>query len=207
MYVPEHFVAADADALVTRLARRHAAILFSTDSKGAPFASHLPILWDSERHVASGHIARANPHHGLGAGIGVMVVAGAEAYVSPSYYPSKAEHGKAVPTWNYEAVHLTGRIEWFDDRDRLLGLVRDLSVFHERDRAEPWAIEDAPAAYIEAMLRGIIGVELHAERIEAKQKLSQNKSGADYHGVADGLQQEEGAASREVADLMRRFKL
>ncbi len=207
MYVPEHFVAADADALVTRLARRHAAILFSTDSEGAPFASHLPILWDSERHVASGHIARANPHHGLGAGIGVMVVAGAGAYVSPSYYPSKAEHGKAVPTWNYEAVHLTGRIEWFDDRDRLLGLVRDLSVFHERDRAEPWAIEDAPAAYIEAMLRGIVGVELHAERIEAKQKLSQNKSGADYHGVADGLQQEEGAASREVADLMRRFKL
>src|SRR5690242_4170857 len=110
----------------------------------------MPLLWDSERRIASGHIARANPQWKLGAGRGLIVLAGWEAYVSPSYYPSKAEHGKTVPTWNYEAVHLSGAVEWFDDAARLEDVVRRLSAFHERDRAQPWRIEDAPPAYISA---------------------------------------------------------
>lgn len=201
MYIPAHFAADDPGALIAKLARRSAGILVSVDGDGQPVATHLPILWDGERKIAAGHIARANAHWKLGAGRGLIVLAGPEAYVSPGFYPSKAEHGKTVPTWNYEAVHLSGPIEWFDDAARLEGVVRDLSALHEAGRAEPWRIEDAPRAYIDGLLRGIVGVEMRVERIEAKRKLSQNKSAADYDGVMRGLGAGE-TESREVAALM-----
>lgn len=203
MYVPPHFATDDADALIARLARRWAGVLVTIGEDGAPVGTHVPILWDPERRIATGHIARANPHWRQGAGKGLIVLAGPEAYVTPSWYPSKAEHGKTVPTWNYEAVHLTGAVEWFDDAERLKAVVRDLSAFHERDRPEPWALADAPRAYIEALLRGIVGVELRVERIEAKRKLSQNKSAADYAGVARGLAASDDPLAHEVAGLMR----
>ena len=202
MYVPNHFAAADADALIQRLARRRAGVLVSVDADGAPIATHLPVLWNSETRTISGHIARANPHWRLGEGRGLLVLNGPEAYVSPSYYPSKAEHGKTVPTWNYEAVHLSGRVEWFDDAARLEQIVSDLSDFHERARAEPWAVGDAPRAYIDALLRGIVGVTLHVDRIEAKRKLSQNKSAADFNGAAEGLSASPDPLAQEVGALM-----
>lgn len=203
MYVPSHFATDDHDALINRLARSHAGVLVTVGADGTPIASHAPILWDAERRIATGHIARANPQWKQGPGKALIVLSGAEAYVTPAWYPSKAEHGKAVPTWNYEAVHITGRVEWFDDPDRLEAVVRDLSVLHERERAEPWAIDDAPRAYIDALKRGIVGVTLTAERIEAKRKLSQNKSEADFRGVANGLTASDDAMAREVAALMR----
>ncbi|HVK81920.1 MAG TPA: FMN-binding negative transcriptional regulator, partial [Verrucomicrobiae bacterium] len=131
-----------------------------------------------------------------------LVLNGPEAYVSPSYYPSKAEHGKTVPTWNYEAVHLSGRVEWFDDAARLEKIVSDLSNFHECDRPEPWGVDDAPRPYIDALLRGIVGVALHVDLIEAKRKLSQNKSAADFAGVAEGLSASADPLERDVGDLM-----
>lgn len=203
MYVPNHFVASDTDALIHRLARRWAGVLVSVDADGAPIATHLPVLWDPEKRTISGHVARANPHWKLGEGRGLLVLNGPEAYVTPSYYPSKIEHGKTVPTWNYEAVHLSGRVEWFDDAARLEQVVSDLSNFHERDRTEPWAIGDAPRAYVDALLRGIVGVTLHVDRIEAKRKLSQNKSAADFNGVAEGLGASADPLAREVGALMR----
>ena len=203
MYVPEHFAVADADALVARLARRFAGILVTIDGEGQPVATHMPILWDAEKRIATGHIARANLHWEIGAGRALIVLAGPEAYVSPSYYPSKAEHGKTVPTWNYEAVHLSGAVEWFDDAARLEDVVRRLSQVHEHDRPTPWTIEDAPRAYIDAMLRGIVGVEMRVERIEAKRKLSQNKSAADFEGVIAGLNAASDADSHEIAAQMR----
>lgn len=203
MYVPEHFAAADGDAFIAKLARRFAGILVSVDADGQPVATHMPVLWNTEKRIATGHIARANPQWKLGAGRGLIVLAGPEAYVSPSYYPSKREHGKTVPTWNYEAVHLSGAIEWFDDATRLDGVVRDLSNFHEHDRDHPWALGDAPRAYIDALLRGIVGVEMHVERIDAKRKLSQNKSAGDFEGVIEGLEAVGDAESAEVAALMR----
>ena len=203
MYVPHHFATDDANELITRLSRRWAGVLVSVDAEGAPVATHLPILWDAEKRIATGHIARANPQWKLGDGKALLVLSGPEAYVTPAWYPSKAEHGKTVPTWNYEAVHLSGRIEWFDDADRLEAVVRDLSAVHEQGRAQPWQIEDAPRAYIEALKRGIVGVTLHVDRIDAKRKLSQNKSEADFHGVADGLAASADPIEREVAALMR----
>jgi transcriptional regulator len=202
VYVPEHFAEADSDALITRLARRFAGILVSVGAEGQPVATHMPLLWDPERRIVRGHIARANPQWKLGAGRGLIVLAGPEAYVSPSFYPSKAEHGKTVPTWNYQAVHFSGAIEWFDDPARLEGVLRRLSEFHESDRAEPWRIEDAPLAYISAMLRGIVGVEMQVERVEAKRKLSQNKNAPDFDGVIAGLEHGDAAAA-EIAALMR----
>jgi transcriptional regulator len=203
MYVPHHFTTGDADELIHRLARRWAGVLVTIDADGAPVATHMPILWDGEKRIATGHIARANPHWKQGPGKGLIVLSGAEAYVTPAWYPSKAEHGKTVPTWNYEAVHITGQVDWFDDGERLEAVVRDLSALHEAGRPEPWQITDAPRSYIDALKRGIVGVTLTAERIEAKRKLSQNKSEADFHGVVAGLAASEGAMEREVAALMR----
>lgn len=202
MYVPAHFAADDADGLIARLARRWAAVLITIDADGMPVGSHLPILWDAEKRVATGHIARANPQWKQGPGNGLIVLSGAEAYVTPGWYPSKAEHGKTVPTWNYEAVHISGAVEWFDDAGRLEAVVAELSRVHEQDRAEPWAIGDAPRPYIDALLRGIVGVSLTAERVEAKRKLSQNKSAADFNGVARGLSESSEPMAQEVGQLM-----
>lgn len=202
MYVPAHFAADDPNGLIVRLARRWAGVLITIDENGAPVATHLPILWDAEARVATGHIARANPQWRQGGGRGLIVLSGAEAYVSPGWYPSKAEHGKVAPTWNYEAVHISGRVDWFDDAARLEGVVRDLSERHEQGRDAPWALSDAPRAYVDALLRGIVGVTLTAERIEAKRKLSQNKSEADFEGVVQGLATSPDPMAREVAALM-----
>ncbi len=202
MYIPNHFAADDADALIARLARRWAGVLITVDEDGTPVGTHMPILWDAANRVVTGHIARANPQWKRGPCKGLIVLSGPEAYVSPGWYPSKAAHGKVVPTWNYEAVHISGAVEWSDDAARLEAVVRDLSRFHEHDRAQPWDIADAPRAYIDAMLRGIVGVTLTAERVEAKRKLSQNKSDAGFRGVAGGLASSGDPLAVEVAALM-----
>lgn len=203
MYVPSHFATDDADALIARLARRWAGVLITVGEDGAPTGTHMPILWDAEKSIATGHIARANPQWRQGAGKGLIVLNGPEAYVTPNWYPSKAEHGKTVPTWNYEAVHITGQVEWFEDAARLQAIVRDLSVAYESDQPRPWDITDAPRRYIDALLRGIVGVELHAERVEAKRKLSQNKSEGDFNGVMEGLAASDDPLAQEVAALMQ----
>lgn len=203
MYVPAHFATDEAQALIARLSRRWAGIIVSVGEGGAPVATHAPILWDAEKRIATAHIARANPQWRAGDGPGLIVLPGPEAYVTPNWYPSKVEHGKTVPTWNYEAVHLSGRLEWFDDAAALEAVVRDLSALHEADQPAPWKLEDAPRAYAEALLRGIVGVRLHVERIDAKRKLSQNKSAADFNGVAAGLSASANPMAQEVAALMR----
>ena len=206
MHIPEHFRASDAEALIERLARRSAGLLITIGGDGSLCAAHAPILWDASAKIARGHIARANPQWRQGAGKGLLVLSGAEAYISPGWYASKAEHGKAVPTWNYEAVHLTGAVGWFDKRERLEAVVRDLSALHEGGREQPWGLDDAPRDYIDAMLRGIVGFELRAEKVEAKRKLSQNKSGADIEGVLNGLEAEADVGAREMAALMRALR-
>ena len=130
------------------------------------------------------------------------MISGAEAYVSTAWYPSKSEHGRVVPTWNYSAVHVTGRAEVHDDADWLREAVTRLTDTHEQSRDEPWAVDDAPDRYIDKQLHAIVGIELVIERVEAKAKLSQNKDDADFGGVISGLRCEGAGRDRLVADAM-----
>jgi transcriptional regulator len=133
----------------------------------------------------------------------LVIFAGAEAYVSPGFYPSKAEHGKVVPTWNYVAVHAYGTAEVFTDADRLRDLVSALTDRHEAGRNNPWKVADAPAEYIDAMLKAIVGFALPIERLEGKRKLSQNRSTADIAGVREGLAASPDVHDQALAHLMR----
>ena len=128
-----------------------------------------------------------------------MIFQGADAYISPSWYAAKAEHGKVVPTWNYISVQAHGRAEVFDDAERLLHLVSSLSALHEADRPQPWAVSDAPREYIDSMLRAIVSFALPIERLEGKWKLGQNRSQADQTGVREGLHASPNPRDRELA--------
>jgi transcriptional regulator len=127
---------------------------------------------------------------------------GPDAYVSPAWYAAKREHGKVVPTWNYVAVHAYGPAEFFEDANRLLGVVTRLTDLHERPRAEPWAVADAPEGFVRAQLRGIVGLRMPIARLEGKRKMSQNRSAADRAGVAAGLAASDRASERAAAKLI-----
>ena len=131
-------------------------------------------------------MARANPVWRVPAA-SVFVFHGPEAYVSPSWYPSKREHGKAVPTWNYAVVHAHGTPEVVEDRAALRAILQRQTQAHEGGLPKPWALDDAPAAFLEQMLQAIVGIRVPVVRWEAKFKLSQNRSAADREGVIDGL--------------------
>jgi len=200
MFVPPAFRQDDPAVLDAMLNRAGLAVLVTHGPEGL-FASHLPLFRDGELFV--GHLAKANPHRALeGGGEALVIFPGPHAYVSPGWYPSKAEHGRAVPTWLYEAVHVYGALSWFDDREGLLEAVARLSGRHEAGRLEPWSPTDAPADYIEALLRGIVGLRLRPSRIEAKRKLLQTKTGADRAGVLAGLAAEQAAGARDLAGLI-----
>jgi transcriptional regulator len=151
-----------------------------------------------------GHVAKANPQwRSLAAGGPARAIfPGPEAYVSPSHYASKAEHGKVVPTWNYVAVHAIGPVEVIEDAARLHALVSRLTDHHEAPRADPWAVADAPEPFVAGQLKGIVGIMLRIETLIGKRKLSQNRSEADRAGVARGLATSDDAADRAVAQAM-----
>ncbi|MFJ2364969.1 FMN-binding negative transcriptional regulator [Pseudomonas sp. NPDC087697] len=191
MYTPSAFAIEDLPSLHQQILDTRLAILVTHGEQGLQ-ASHLPLLLSPEQGpngTLYGHLARANPQwQELEAGAEALVIfAGADAYVSPSFYPSKAEHGKVVPTWNYVAVHAYGSAEVFSDAHRLRNLVSALTDRHERGRAKPWKVDDAPAHYIDGMLKAIVGFALPIQRLEGKRKLSQNRSTADIAGVREGL--------------------
>ena len=168
-------------------------------------ATPLPLILDEtegELGTLYGHIARANPQWKTDAGEAMAIFMGPDAYVTPSWYATKQETGKVVPTWNYIAVHAYGPVEFFDEPERLLEAVTRLTRLHEADRPEPWAVTDAPADFIEAQLRGIVGVRLPIIRLDAKRKMSQNRNEADRAGVVRGLRTSERASDREVAALI-----
>ena len=173
--------------------------LVTVGADGSPDATFLPVLWRDG--VLVGHLARANAHwkRVVDGSVALAVVTGPDAYVSPSFYASKAEHGRVVPTWNYSVVHLRGAVRVVDDVDWLRELVGALTDHHERGRDRPWAVQDAPAAYVDKQLKAIVGVELVVDSVEAKTKLSQNRSEADRAGVVAGLT---GTAGDAVARAM-----
>jgi transcriptional regulator len=202
VYVP-HFNAMVEPELHRLVTAVGSAELVTVGADGYPQATLLPVIWDDQRLVF--HMARANPHWREiePDAPALAVVAGPQAYVSPAWYPSKEEHGRVVPTWNYTAVHVTGRAQVYDDPAWLRDAVTDLTSLHERDRERPWSVGDAPERYLDKQLRAIVGIELTIETVEGKAKLSQNRSEQDQAGVVDGLRQEGGPREHQVADLMQ----
>lgn len=200
MYIPRFNTMDEAGARAL-VAARGSAELITTGPDGYPLATLLPVSWEGDRVVA--HFARANQHWKAIADDtpALLVCTGPDAYISPAWYAAKAEHGKVVPTWNYSSVHLSGRARIVDDAAWLRDVVTRLTDAHETGRADRWRVSDAPACYIDGMLRAIVGVELRVERVEAKAKLSQNRSEADRAGVVAGLGEHPvAAAMHEHAD-------
>jgi transcriptional regulator len=185
MYVPAHFAAPD-DALDQLLAAPGAVDLVSSTADGLT-ATTLPMLHDPVAGTLAGHVARTNPQWRESVGDVLVIVRGPDAYVSPAWYASKAEHGRVVPTWDYVLAHVHGELVVHDDVDWLAAHVRRLTAAHEGARPEPWAVDDAPERFVAGQLRAIVGVEVRIRRVEAKWKLSQNRPGADIDGVVDGL--------------------
>lgn len=187
LYNPPHFREERPEVLLRLMQRPVLCLLVSNGANGLPDVTHLPLLTDGKRIV--GHLARANPHWNAlrEAGRAIAIFPGPEGYVSPSTYPSKAEHHRVVPTWNYEAVHAEGSIEIVEDAARLLEIVSTLTDHHEEKRANRWAVSDAPEAFIAGQLKGIVGVVLTIETLTGKRKLSQNRAAPDRDGALDDI--------------------
>jgi transcriptional regulator len=195
MYRPVAFDVSDGDDLADMVRSADVAHLVTVGADGALDASLVPILFGTEPDTdgplgtVRAHLARPNPQwRTAAAGTEVLlIVPGPDAYVSPSWYPSKYEHGRVVPTWNYELVHARGTLTVREDPEWLLALVTRLTERHEGRRATPWAVTDAPEAFIAAQLKGIVGVEIRLTGLEGKRKLSQNRSEQDRAGVIEAL--------------------
>jgi len=205
MYVPRFNAMADGD--VRRFLEAHpAAHLVTVAPDGRPDATLLPVLVDESADGVTvlGHLARSNDHwRRIQSGSqGLVIVSGADAYISPSWYATKAEHGRVVPTWNYSEVHLTGAVTVHDDPDWVLGVVTRLTERHEAHRDAPWTVDDAPERLVRSRLRAIVGIEVVVDRIEGKAKLGQNRSDADRAGAVAGLRAEGDPAAYVVADDM-----
>ncbi|AZL71319.1 MULTISPECIES: FMN-binding negative transcriptional regulator [Pseudomonas] len=171
-------------------------------------ASHLPVLVatdEGEFGTVYAHLARANPQwQDLAQGAeALLVFPGADAYVSPGFYPSKADNPKVVPTWNYTAVHAWGPATVIHEPASLLDIVSRLTDRHEQSRAAPWRVADAPADYLDSMLRAIVGIRLPISRLQGARKLSQNRSAQDIAGVREGLAASADPADNQLAAHMR----
>lgn len=187
MYLPAHFRIDDA-ATQHALLKAHPLATLVVVTPDGLVANHLPLMLDAERNVLRGHVARANPlWQAAIQGRALAAFQGPQAYISPSGYASKHEHGKVVPTWNYAVVHVHGTLRFYDGAQELRGLVGQLTDTHEAAQAQPWKVDDAPADFVGANLRAIIGLELTIERIEGKWKVSQNRNEADAQGAAAAL--------------------
>ena len=212
MYMPRHFALTGLAQITAFVDAAQSADLVTFDGT-KPVSTLLPVIWDRPDDADSaaggygrllGHIAIANDQWktAMAGAEALAIVHGAEAYISPAWYESKARHGRVVPTWNYEAVHLSGPIAFHQDTEWLRALVTRLTRLHESGREHPWAVTDAPVEYIDGQLRAIVGVELTITSVEAKQKLSQNRSELDREGVVAGLRHEPGAGPAAIAGLM-----
>lgn len=211
VYPPRHFTVTDRAEAEALMADYPFATLVASGTEGLVTARTPVVLeWDAEGRVSAlvGHVSRANPvWQAIGKGAGaVALFAGPHAYVSASAYPSKAEHGRAVPTWNYVAAEAHGRLTAFDGADDLRALLEVLTSRFETGRAEPWSVSDAPPDYVDALLRGIVGLRFEVEAVSAVKKLSQNKAGTDFDGVLAFLDAEPEPGARQTAGLMRELE-
>ena len=206
MYVPAHFAANDLEKIAAFVDHVGAADLVTYDGTRL-VSTLLPVIWDRDgagHGRLIGHLALNNPQWQTAVSDipALAIVHGPQAYVSPSWYQSTREHGRTVPTWNYTTVHFTGPVEFHREERWLRDVVTRLTERHEVGRAGRWWVSDAPEKFIEGQLRAIVGVELRIQQIEAKDKLSQNRTPQDRAGVIAALRAEPDEGAHEVAELM-----
>ncbi|MGX5848943.1 FMN-binding negative transcriptional regulator [Mesorhizobium sp. PL10] len=208
MYQPPHFVETRQDVLHGLIRSHPLGLLISNGSDG-PIANAIPFLLDAEAGPNGrlrAHLAKANPQWRLladnPASAVLVVFQGADAYVTPSWYETKRETGKVVPTWNYAIVQVRGTVKVIDDSAWIAQQISDLTLSQEGARKEPWAVTDAPPTFIQSQIKGIIGLEIEIAAISGKWKVSQNRPVADRVGVAEGLEKE-AAGAPDMARLVR----
>lgn len=198
--MPRHFREDDAEAAVAMMRSTSFGHLTVVGKAGLS-STPLPFLIDDDASIVRAHLARPNPLLNAAPCEALLVVPVSDAYISPGWYPSKREHGKVVPTWNYEVVHVRGSLRTHDD-EWTLQLVRDLTDHHEANMPNPWSVDDAPAEHIDKLLRAIVGVSIEVTSVDAKRKLSQNKQAADLLGTIDGLRTLGGERTDAIATAM-----
>lgn len=203
MYSPEHN-RVDERSAREFVARTAAGNLITVGADGSPDSTYVPVLWVGDRLVA--HLARAGEQWArvVDGSQALVIVQGPDHYITPSWYASKVEHGRVVPTWNYSAVQLRGTVWLKDDADWTLDMVTRLTEAHERYRDDPWSVDDAPAKYVTTRLRAIVGIEIHVESVHTRAKWSQEKSDSDRAGVEAGLTAD---GYEELADQVRDRRL
>jgi transcriptional regulator len=210
MYQPPLFRETRPEVLHALIRNHPLGLLICNGSEG-PVANPLPFLIDADvgpNGRLRAHLARANPQWRLLADTPdtpvLVVFQGADSYITPSWYETKRETGKVVPTWNYATVQVRGTARVIDDKNWLAGQIAELTKTHEADRAEPWQVTDAPDAYIAAQIKGIIGLEIDITGIDGKWKVSQNRPVGDRIGVAEGIEADQ-RATDGMAQLVRQY--
>jgi transcriptional regulator len=208
MYIPKHHEELDL-AVLHSLIKAHPLGAWVIQSEGELVVNHIPLLLDARRGkhgTLVGHVARANPAWKSFSTTcnSVVIFQGAESYITPSWYPSKHEHGKVVPTWNYAVVHAHGMPRAIGDRDWLLEHLTQLTHEHESKQALPWKLSDAPQDFIRRMMQAIVGIEIPIDKLVGKWKVDQDSADADKLGVVAGLMGRGDSPSKEMAALVRR---
>lgn len=200
MYVPPLFAVRD-DQEIADFCRAHPFATLVTSSDDGLFATHLPVIPATDGTAFHGHIARANPHweKATDGAPAILIFQGPQAYVTPSWYETKRQTAKVVPTWNYAAVHAHGHVFWPQHAEFLRQNLNDLTDTHEARFAHPWAMTDAPETFLALQMKAIVGFRFVVSRVDAKRKMSQNRPEADINGVIAGLRQSEDAMDRTVS--------
>lgn len=210
MYLPKHFEETRIEVLYEHI-RKYPLATVVTLTSGGLEANHIPLVLDSqgsELGVLRGHVARANSlWREFNTEVETLAIfQGPNSYISPSFYPSKNDHGKVVPTWNYAVVHARGSLKVIEDAHWLLQLLEKTTLEHEGHRETPWRISDAPADFIEKLLGAIVGLELQITSLTGKWKVSQNQKPIDHAGVIEGLRSEGTEAALAMAELVQKQK-
>ena len=210
MYLPSHFAEARVDVLHDLIRAYPFGTLVVLASNGLD-ANHIPFEIDPEPApfgTLRGHLARANPlWKDFSAQVDALAIfQGPHTYISPSWYPTKKEHGKVVPTWNYAVVHAMGPLRVIDEQAWVRRFVEQLTHRHEAHRSDPWKVTDAPTDFVDTMTSAIVGIEIPISRLTGKWKVSQNRPEKDRAGVVEGLLQNRSDASNEMAQLVGQKK-
>src|ERR1700761_2691744 len=210
MYTPKAFEVTDLPKLHAAMRASGLATLVTNGPSGL-IATHLPLLLDETKGTYGtlrGHISRANVQwkEADPQAESLIMFLGVDTYVTPNWYPAKQETGRVVPTWNYAAIHAYGRVSFFEDAERLRSIVTELTNLHEAKFPKPWQVSDAPANYIDAQLKAIVGFEFPILRLEGKQKFNQNRSAEDRRGVIAGLRELQDPGKIQVAELMEEIE-